>query len=93
MTLIGFSNWMESVGWLETETKMKVKSEQNPEGFDYSNIIEVLSFSQTSSRANDDSSPVRLPSHRMRSQEAINKMKVLFPRFAQEDFLLLHSFM
>jgi glyoxylase-like metal-dependent hydrolase (beta-lactamase superfamily II) len=41
--IIDFSNWMESVAWLETETKMKVKSEQNPEGFDYSNVIEILS--------------------------------------------------
>ena len=41
--IIAFSNWMESVGWLEAETKMKVKSEQNPEGFDYSNMIEILS--------------------------------------------------
>jgi hypothetical protein len=41
--IIAFSNWMESVGWLEAETKMKVKSEQNPKGFDYSNIIEILS--------------------------------------------------
>lgn len=41
--IIGFSNWMETVGWLETETKMKVKSHQNPEGFDYSKVIEILS--------------------------------------------------
>jgi glyoxylase-like metal-dependent hydrolase (beta-lactamase superfamily II) len=41
--IISFSNWMESVGWLEAEAKMKVKSAQNPEGFDYSNLIEVLS--------------------------------------------------
>ncbi len=40
--IIGFSTWMESVGWLEVETKMKVKSQKNPQGFDYSNIIQVL---------------------------------------------------
>jgi glyoxylase-like metal-dependent hydrolase (beta-lactamase superfamily II) len=40
--IIGFSTWMESVGWLNAEAKMKVKSEQNPEGFDYSNVIGVL---------------------------------------------------
>lgn len=40
--IIAFSNWMDSVGWLNAETKMKVKSEKNPGGFDYANSIEVL---------------------------------------------------
>ena len=40
--IIGFSRWMESVGWLEGEPAMKVKSDKNPNGFDYAGIIEVL---------------------------------------------------
>jgi glyoxylase-like metal-dependent hydrolase (beta-lactamase superfamily II) len=40
--IIGFSTYMESIGWLNAEPKMKVKSEKNPEGFDYSNVIQVL---------------------------------------------------
>jgi len=38
----GFSAWMESVGWLETEPAMKPKSATNPDGFDYENNIHVL---------------------------------------------------
>jgi glyoxylase-like metal-dependent hydrolase (beta-lactamase superfamily II) len=40
--IIGFSRWMESVGWLEAEPAMKVKSDTNPTGFDYAGIIQVL---------------------------------------------------
>lgn len=40
--IIQFSQWMESVGWLEKEPHMKVKSKQNPKGFDYSGVINVL---------------------------------------------------
>jgi glyoxylase-like metal-dependent hydrolase (beta-lactamase superfamily II) len=40
--IIGFSTWMESVGWLEKEFMMKPKSAANPEGFDYAAQIEVL---------------------------------------------------
>jgi len=40
--IIGFSQWMESVGWLDAEPHMKVKSDVNPHGFDYANIISVL---------------------------------------------------
>lgn len=40
--IIGFSQWMESVGWLEAEPHMKVKTDENPGGFDYANIISVL---------------------------------------------------
>ncbi len=40
--IIGFSQWMESVGWLEKEPYMKVKSDENPDGFDYANVISVL---------------------------------------------------
>jgi len=40
--IIGFSHWMESVGWLEGEPNLKPKSEKNPSGFDYENQIEIL---------------------------------------------------
>jgi glyoxylase-like metal-dependent hydrolase (beta-lactamase superfamily II) len=40
--IIGFSKWMESVGWLDAEPAMKVKSIKNPEGFDYAGIVQVL---------------------------------------------------
>ncbi len=40
--IIGFSSWMESVGWLEKEPALKPKSESNPLGFDYQELIEVL---------------------------------------------------
>ena len=40
--IIGFSGWMESVGWLDAEPTMKVKSIKNPEGFDYAGIVQVL---------------------------------------------------
>lgn len=40
--IIGFSHWMESVGWLESEPNLKPKSEENPLGFDYENQIKVL---------------------------------------------------
>jgi hypothetical protein len=40
--IIGFSQWMESVGWLDAEPNMKVKSDKNPLGFDYGSIIELL---------------------------------------------------
>jgi glyoxylase-like metal-dependent hydrolase (beta-lactamase superfamily II) len=166
--IISFSNWMESVGWLEAEAKMKVKSAQNPEGFDYSNLIEVLSEpflrlptecshmttlsipEQRTFLAFDllynhvhawcgpgvDQAEIRnwilvldrikrvasdggwsfycghgergdkrlvdgmkkyletfveVTSAAKTRQEAINRIKALFPGFAQEDFLLLHS--
>jgi glyoxylase-like metal-dependent hydrolase (beta-lactamase superfamily II) len=40
--IIGFSMWMESVGWLEQLPRMKPKSASNPDGFDYAATIEVL---------------------------------------------------
>ncbi len=40
--IIGFSTWMESVGWLDTEPTLKPKSEENPDGFDYEENITVL---------------------------------------------------
>ncbi|MEI9934900.1 MAG: MBL fold metallo-hydrolase [Ferruginibacter sp.] len=40
--IIGFSNWMLSVGWLEKEPAMKPKSAESLNGFDYENNIEVL---------------------------------------------------
>ena len=40
--IIGFSNWMESVGWLDGEPNLKPKSDKNPNGFDYENQIRVL---------------------------------------------------
>jgi glyoxylase-like metal-dependent hydrolase (beta-lactamase superfamily II) len=40
--IVGFSMWMESVGWLEQIPRMKLKSASNPDGFDYGATIEVL---------------------------------------------------
>ncbi len=40
--IIGFSTWMESVGWLEGEVNMKPKTDTNPVGFDYEGKINVL---------------------------------------------------
>jgi len=44
--IIGFSNWMESVGWLEGELNLKPKSNKNPNGFDYEGKIQVLESNQ-----------------------------------------------
>jgi glyoxylase-like metal-dependent hydrolase (beta-lactamase superfamily II) len=41
--IIGFSAWMDSVGWLDRQPQMKVLSEKNKDGFDYLKNIEVLS--------------------------------------------------
>lgn len=38
----GFSQWMESVGWLDGEVNLKPKSIRNINGFDYDNNISVL---------------------------------------------------
>jgi hypothetical protein len=43
--IIGFSTWMESVGWLEGIPRMKVKSATNPDGFDYEAGLDVLADS------------------------------------------------
>jgi glyoxylase-like metal-dependent hydrolase (beta-lactamase superfamily II) len=40
--IIGFSQFMESVHWLDGEPTMKPKSISNPDGFEYHNQIEVL---------------------------------------------------
>ncbi len=40
--IIGFSMWMESVGWLDQIPRMKPKSAATPDGFDYSSAIGVL---------------------------------------------------
>jgi glyoxylase-like metal-dependent hydrolase (beta-lactamase superfamily II) len=40
--IIGFSMWMESVGWLDQIPRMKPKSAATPDGFDYAATIEVL---------------------------------------------------
>ena len=42
----GFSQWMESVGWLDGEQNLKPKSEKNPLGFDYDANISVLSSNE-----------------------------------------------
>jgi glyoxylase-like metal-dependent hydrolase (beta-lactamase superfamily II) len=39
---LGFSAWMDSVGWLDKQPQMKPKSDAAPDGFDYSAEIEVL---------------------------------------------------
>jgi glyoxylase-like metal-dependent hydrolase (beta-lactamase superfamily II) len=40
--IIGFSMWMESVGWLDQIPHMKPISAANPDGFDYGAAIDVL---------------------------------------------------
>jgi glyoxylase-like metal-dependent hydrolase (beta-lactamase superfamily II) len=40
--VIGFSTWMESVGWLDKQPQMKVKGLGAPEGFDYAAQIEKI---------------------------------------------------
>ncbi|WP_164660224.1 MBL fold metallo-hydrolase [Tropicibacter sp. Alg240-R139] len=40
--IIGFSTYMESIGWLDQEPTLKPKSETNPEGFDYEANVHVL---------------------------------------------------
>ncbi len=40
--IIGFSTWMESIGWLDGEPALKPKSDQHPDGFDYEREIAVL---------------------------------------------------
>ena len=40
--IIGFSAWMESIGWLDGEPNLKPKSDQNPAGFDYEQQLKVL---------------------------------------------------
>jgi glyoxylase-like metal-dependent hydrolase (beta-lactamase superfamily II) len=39
---LGFSKWMDSVGWLDKQPQMKPRSDAAPEGFDYATQIEVL---------------------------------------------------
>jgi glyoxylase-like metal-dependent hydrolase (beta-lactamase superfamily II) len=39
---LGFSKWMDSVGWLDKQPQMKPRSDAAPEGFDYGAEIEVL---------------------------------------------------
>lgn len=40
--IIGFSTWMESVGWLEGEVNMKPKTTENASGFDYTGKLNIL---------------------------------------------------
>lgn len=40
--IIGFSTYMEGIGWLDAEPALKPKSETNPDGFDYEANINVL---------------------------------------------------
>ena len=40
--IIGFSGWMDTVGWLDSEPSMKVRTAENSEGFDYAGVIGVL---------------------------------------------------
>ena len=41
-SILGFSTWMESVGWLDAEPLLKPKSDKQPNGFDYLKNINVL---------------------------------------------------
>jgi glyoxylase-like metal-dependent hydrolase (beta-lactamase superfamily II) len=50
--IIGFSQFMESVQWLEGEPSMKIKSGANPDGFDYQNEIRVLDSNQLKMKGN-----------------------------------------
>ncbi|PGL70108.1 MBL fold metallo-hydrolase [Bacillus sp. AFS055030] len=40
--IINFTEWMDSVNWLDNEVHMKPKSEKYPDGFDYNKRLEVL---------------------------------------------------
>jgi glyoxylase-like metal-dependent hydrolase (beta-lactamase superfamily II) len=40
--IMSFAAWMETVGWLEAEPAMKLKTATNEKGFDYDANIEVL---------------------------------------------------
>lgn len=40
--IIAFSQWMDSVGWMDKEPQMKPLNDQNPAGFDYLKNIDVL---------------------------------------------------
>lgn len=40
--IVGFAGWMESVGWLESEPDMKVRTAGKAGGFDYQTVIGVL---------------------------------------------------
>lgn len=44
--IIGFSTWMESVGWLQNEPAMKPKTTANENGFDYHHNIHVLNTNE-----------------------------------------------
>ena len=50
--IIGFTQFMESVQWLEGEPSMKIKSASNPNGFDYHNEIKVLDSDQLKLKGN-----------------------------------------
>ena len=40
--IIGFSQYMESIGWLDGEPSLKPRTTENPDGFDYEGAIDVL---------------------------------------------------
>lgn len=40
--ILGFSSWMENVGWLAQEPLLKPRSKKNPNGFNYLSNIQVL---------------------------------------------------
>jgi glyoxylase-like metal-dependent hydrolase (beta-lactamase superfamily II) len=44
--IIGFSGWMDTVGWLDSEPSMKVRTAENAEGFDYASVIGVLNSTE-----------------------------------------------
>ncbi len=44
--IIGFSTWMDGIGWLDKEPALKPKSAKNPGGFDYENLIHVVDGSE-----------------------------------------------
>jgi glyoxylase-like metal-dependent hydrolase (beta-lactamase superfamily II) len=44
--IIGFTRWMEQVGWLDAMPRLKVRSAENPDGFDYEGTIEILDDSR-----------------------------------------------
>lgn len=40
--ILGFSQYMESIGWLDTEPALKPRTKENTDGFDYQAKIQVL---------------------------------------------------
>jgi glyoxylase-like metal-dependent hydrolase (beta-lactamase superfamily II) len=44
--IIAFSRWMEEAGWLDALPRLKIRSADHPDGFDYEGTIEILDGSR-----------------------------------------------